>query len=162
MSFLTSLVALWKEHPGTYKVEEAEDDLVPALGQMCIRSLAADLRDSPESAALRVMKRRLDGELNEPDRAAKSPRVCDVLNKIVHGHPERVVVRQDGVIELHFVNAKPDARYPWSDLWVSAQAMVDVLDEGLYKHRPKAVVREAGITKLIRDLGEYRFLPTPV
>jgi hypothetical protein len=45
LSFLSTLTTLWLRHPGTYKVEETDSDLVPALAQMCIKALAADVRD---------------------------------------------------------------------------------------------------------------------
>ena len=45
LSFLTVLVGLWERAPvGDYKVEEVDDDLVPALAQMCIKALASDVQ----------------------------------------------------------------------------------------------------------------------
>jgi hypothetical protein len=45
LNFLTALHGLWVQFPGNYTVEESIDDLVPALAQMCIKALAADIRD---------------------------------------------------------------------------------------------------------------------
>ena len=50
LTFLAAVHHLWIQHPGTYAVTERTEDLVPALAQMCIKALAADIRDNPSLA----------------------------------------------------------------------------------------------------------------
>jgi hypothetical protein len=83
----------------------------------------------------------------------------DVVNKIIHGSPERVVVTTDDVL-LYFVNNDqgPDG---WSEMWFSARTFSKEMDALLYKHHPRAPERERRIAELLDDLGEHRFLPSP-
>lgn len=156
LSFLTTVMTLWMRHPGTYKVAETDSDLVPALAQMCIKALAADVRDGVEVARQR---RPVVGELAYRDGRKSNLTVRDVVNKIIHGSPERVVVTADDVL-LYFVNNDqgPDG---WSEMWFSGRTFSEELDSLLYKHRHRAPERERRIAEFLNGLGEHMFLPSP-
>lgn len=62
-SFLSALTALWAVNPGTYKVEDEADDLMPALAQMCIKALATEVRETvPGSKQDRLLPSSVTGQ----------------------------------------------------------------------------------------------------
>jgi hypothetical protein len=156
LSFLSTLTTLWLRHPGKYRVEETDADLVPALAQMCIKALAADVRDGVEVSRQR---RPVTGELIYPDDRRSMLTIRDVVNKIIHGGPERVEVTTNDVL-LYFVN-NDQGPGGWSEMWFSARTLSKEMDALLYKHDDRAAERERRIAELLDDLGEDRFLPSP-
>jgi len=62
-SFLSAIAELWTAYPGTYKVADEAEDLIPALAQMSIKALAAEVRESVSPADQREP---IQGELISP------------------------------------------------------------------------------------------------
>jgi hypothetical protein len=154
LNFLAAIHELWVENPGNYAVKESLDDLVPALAQMCIKALAADLRD--ELSPARQHQIVVDGRIVQADGTEKRPDLRDVLNKIIHGRPILVVV-EDGAVQLHFRAYKDDS---WTEAWFSGTQLLQVLARILFKHPPNG--REDAIALILEELGPKRFLPTGV
>lgn len=155
LSFLAVVGSLWSQHPGTYKVVETDTDLLPALAQMCIKSLAADVRDGVER---HKQDRTMPGELVYRDGRRSELTIRDIVNKIVHGSPERIEVT-DGDVRLYFVNNE-SGQAGWREMWFSGPAFSAALDDVLYKHRHKAPDRERRIADLLDRLGPSQFLPS--
>ncbi len=175
LNFLRAVHDLWIQHPGTYVVQEETIDLVPALAQTCIKSLATDLRDDPHVTGQRSTL--VSGCLLNAGQAvrgcggeAESIALRDILNKVIHGTPTKVEVRSDEVA-LHFRNSTPVRGFkprhggeePWTDAWFSASEILKILEDRLYKHRNRrATARETEIAHLIAILGFERFLQRAV
>jgi hypothetical protein len=158
-SFLSAIAELWSAHPGTYKVADEADDLIPALAQMSIKALAAEVR---ESVPLAAQTERIEGELMSPDGVASPVTVRDVTNKVVHGSPERVVV-EDGDIRLYFVNSANEVHTSrWTELWFSAPSFIGVMHRLLYVRPHDSEPRDEAVRALILELGPDRFLPSRV
>jgi hypothetical protein len=154
LNFLTALHGLWVQFPGNYTVEESIDDLVPALAQMCIKALAADIRDGSSAASQHDIA--IDGRIVKVDGTEEPVDLRDVVNKIIHGTPTLVVVRNE-TVQLHFRNNGP---LEWTEAWFSGTQLLQELGRGLYKH--PAGGREYEITRFLQELGVARFLPTNV
>jgi hypothetical protein len=152
LNFLTALHGLWLKFPGSYIVEEGIDDLVPALAQMCIKALAADIRDGSSAASQQAIA--IDGRIIETDGTENPLNLRDVVNKIIHGTPTLVVV-EDGVVQLHFRNNGANG---WTEAWFSGTQLLQELGSKLYKH--PADRREHAIARFLQELGVERFLPT--
>jgi hypothetical protein len=161
LNFLAAIHDLWIQHPGRYIVAERADDLVAALAQMCIKALAADIRDDSSVAGkhdVRIIGRLAnDGHILKGVGSAQPLTLDDVLNKIIHGTPTSVVV-QDGAIQLHFQNSAADR---WTEAWFSGTQLLQELGNMLHKHQTDtAKTREREIAEFLEDLGIERFLPT--
>jgi hypothetical protein len=159
-SFLGAVADLWSTHPGTYKVVDEASDLIPALAQMSIKALAAEVRETvPEADQAEL----IDGELRSPVGLATPVTVRDVANKVVHGTPERVVVANNGEIRLHFVNSPNElGKGKWTECWFSAQSFIDVLHRLLYVRPHDSPGRDEAVRSLIQRLGPEGFLPSLV
>lgn len=158
-SFLSAIADLWAAHPGTYKVADEADDLIPALAQMSIKSLAAEVR---ESVPLADQTQRIEGQLTSQGGVVSPVTVRDVANKILHGSPERVVV-DNGDIRLHYVNSPNEVGTGrWIELWFSAPSFIDVMHRLLYVRPHDSVTRDGGVRAFILELGPDRFLPSPM
>ncbi len=70
LNFLAALHGLWVKFPGSYKVEESANDLIPALAQICIKALAADVRDGSSAESQRDQV--IDGRILYIDGAERS------------------------------------------------------------------------------------------
>lgn len=162
LNFLSAVHDLWVKYPGTYVVKESLDDLVPALAQMCIKALAADVRDGiPPADQYRTS---VDGELLNHGQVLKGGHadqqltLRDVVNKIIHGTPAITEVSNRAVLP-HFTNS---AAGDWTAAWFSGTDLLRILDRLLYKHHTtQAAQREQKIADLLRALGEEGFLPMP-
>ena len=164
LNFLAAIHDLWLAHPGTYHVEESLDDLVPALAQMCIKALASDVRDDDSTQQVQQMP--IDGVLMNGDRAVggnagrQQLTLRDALNKVIHGTPVSIEVRDDEVW-LHFGNSS--VRETWTEVWFSGTQLLRQLEMALYKHRnERAEEREREIGRFLAVLGIERFLPQKV
>ncbi|WP_156996830.1 hypothetical protein [Knoellia aerolata] len=158
-SFLSALAALWASHPGTYKVRDEADDLIPALAQMSIKALAAEVRESVSAADQRVA---IKGELALPGGATSPVTVRDIANKIVHGSPDRVEVA-DGDIRLYFVNSPNEAGSGrWVELWFSAPSFISAMYPILHIKPHDSPRRDTAVRDFIAQLGVGRFLPSRV
>jgi hypothetical protein len=162
LNFLAAVHDLWIQHPGTYTVEESADDLVPSLAQMCIKALASDVRD--DDSAVDQLDMPIDGVLANGSQNLKgfdglAPLTLrEALNKIIHGIPVSVEVRDDDV-KLHFRASSADNR--WTEVWFSGTQLLKILGAVLYKHQTeRAEVREREIGTFLNRLGAERFLPT--
>lgn len=162
LNFLTAVHDLWIQHPGIYTVKESIEDLVPALAQMCIKALASDIRDDDSTKQKQDME--IDGVLVNgrrilKGRNGKPPLTLRVaLNKIIHGTPTSVEVREDDV-RLHFGNSS--AGEGWTEVWFSGTQLLKQLDSVLYKHQTERTEeREREIGQLVADLGVGRLLPS--
>lgn len=157
-SFLSAVADLWSSHPGTYKVVDEAADLIPALAQMSIKALAAEVRESVLEAD---QAEHIDGELRSPGGLATPVTVRDVANKVVHGSPERVVVDASGEIRLHFVNSPNEVgKGKWTECWFSAQSFIEVLHRLLYVRPHDSPERDEAVRSFIQRLGPERFLPS--
>lgn len=160
LNFLAAVHDLWIQHPGIYDVKESIEDLVPALAQMCIKALASDIRDDDSTKQKQDMK--IDGVLMNGCRILKgrngTPLTLHVaLNKVIHGTPVSVEVRDDDV-RLHFSNSSADES--WTEVWFSGTQLLKQLHGVLYKHRnERTQEREREIGRLLADLEVGRFLP---
>jgi hypothetical protein len=161
LNFLAAVHTLWIQHPGTYQVREATDDIVPALAQMCIKALASDVRD--DDARAQEQQAHIDGVIMNGDRTIKGgigqPQLTlrDALNKVIHGTPVSVEVR-DSAVWLNFSNSL--ARESWTKASFSGTQLLGCLDRALYKHRTgQAEEREREIGQFLVGLGVARFLP---
>ncbi|MFF5249081.1 hypothetical protein ACFY3V_32775 [Streptosporangium sp. NPDC000095] len=161
LNFLTAIHDLWVQYPGNYMVKESADDLVPALAQICIKALAADVRDGSSSSDQQGTA--IDGQLLDVDRvlkgngAAEQLTLRDVVNKIIHGTPTSVEVRNGDVL-LHFRNNSADR---WTLAWFSGTKLLQELGKTLVKHKgPQIEEREREIAQLLETLGVQRFLPS--
>jgi hypothetical protein len=166
LNFLSVVHDLWLKYPDTYSVEEVADDLVPALAQMCIKALAGDIRDglpARKQQEISIEGSLMDGaRLVKGDGAATPLNLRDVVNKIIHGAPTFIVVR-DGVMQLHFQNRIKATRpeYAWTEAWFSGTQLLQLLGSILYKHDgDRALEREREIARFLEALGPRRFLPT--
>lgn len=156
-SFLSAVADLWSSHPGTYKVVDEAADLVPALAQMSIKALAAEVRESVLEAD---QAEHIDGELRSPNGLATPITVRDVANKVVHGSPERVVVEANGEIRLYFVNSPNEGgKDKWTECWFSAQSLIDALHRLLYVRPHDSPERDQAVRSFIQRLGPERFCP---
>lgn len=152
LNFLRAVHTLWVEYPGTYAVKESVDDLVPALAQMCIKALAADIRDLiPKEEQLEIV---VEGRIVSINGNEKRIDLRDVVNKVIHGTPTSVVVK-DKIVYLHFRNNK---HVGWAEAWFSGTELLQVLDHKLHKHPSED--REYMITQFLQNLGERWFLPS--
>ncbi len=158
-SFLSALTALWAVNPGTYKVEDEADDLMPALAQMCIKALATEVRETVPGSK---QGREVPGALTLRNGGRQAITIRVVANKIVHGSPERVEVVDDDV-RLYFVN-NPDAdqRESWTEIWFSAPAFLQVLHEILYMRPHDSPPRDQAVRSFVESLGIDRLLPSSV
>lgn len=156
-SFLSAIADLWSAHPGTYKVADEPEDLIPALAQMSIKALAAEVRENvPEAEQAQP----IDGELMSPDGLGPVT-VRDVANKVVHGSPERVLVADNGEIRLYFVNSPNEgSNARWTECWFSAQSFIGALHQLLYVRPHDSPARDAAVQSFIERLGRERFLPS--
>lgn len=161
LNFLAAVHALWIQHPGTYHVRETTDDIVPALAQMCIKALASDVRD--DDARDQEQQAHIGGIIMNGDQIIKGgvgqPQLTlrDALNKIIHGTPVSVEVR-DSAVWLNFSNSLNGDR--WTKASFSGTQLLGCLDQVLYKHRNgQAEEREREIGQFLADLGFARFLP---
>ena len=159
LNFLAALHGLWVKYPDHYIVEETVDDLVPALAQICIKALAADIREPPpgippEEHIKHQSEVPIEGRIVNKDGSEESINLREVVNKIIHGTPTLVMV-EDETVQLHFRNN--DGK-KWTEAWFSGTQVLQVLERELSKHPPGR--REDEIAKTLRDLGEMRFLPT--
>jgi hypothetical protein len=164
LNFLAAVHALWIQHPGTYHVRETTDDIVPALAQMCIKALASDVRD--DDARDQEQQAHIDGVIMNGDQTIKGgvgqPQLTlrDALNKVIHGTPVSVEVR-DSAVWLNFSNSL--ARESWTEASFSGTQLLGCLDRALYKHRNgQAEKREREIGQFLADLGVARFLPAGI
>jgi hypothetical protein len=160
LNFLSVIHDLWLQHPGTHPVNEIDDDLVPALAQICIKALAADVRDTIPINTQRSMAidgRLLDGERPLKGAGAANPlNLRDIVNKIVHGTPTLVVVR-DEVVHLHFRSTTKD---DWTEAWFSGTRLIQQLGSVLHKRDgDRAQRREQEIMQFVEKAGTQRFLP---
>jgi hypothetical protein len=158
LNFLSVIHKLWVRHPGPHPVEEIEGDLVPALAQMCVKALAADVRDTIPIATQRSIT--IDGSLMNGDRLLKGAdsanplNLRDIVNKIVHATPTLVVVR-DEVVYLHFRNATKD---DWTEAWFSGTRLIQQLGSVLHKRDgDRAQKQEQAIMQFIEKHGAQRF-----
>ena len=101
-SFLSAIAELWSAYPGTYKVEDEAEDLIPALAQLSIKALLAEIRESVPIA--RQKEAHIEGELVSHGGEVSPINVREVANKVVHGSPDRVIV-ENCDIRLYFVNS---------------------------------------------------------
>jgi hypothetical protein len=152
LNFLAALHGLWVKFPGSYKVEESADDLIPALAQICIKALAADVRDGSSAESQRDQV--IDGRISYVDGTEGPLNLREVVNKIIHGTPTLVVV-EDEAVNLHFRN---NGTRDWSEAWFSGTQLLQVLDGKLHKH--PADRRENEIARFLESLGARNFLPT--
>ncbi len=158
-SFLSAIAGLWSQHPGSYKIEDEADDLIPALAQISIKALAAEVRGSIPRAD---QQEGVEGELSLSDGTVRRVTVRDIANKIVHGSPDRVVV-DGGDVRLHFVNSRNDAGTDgWVELWFSAQSFVRVMHRLLHVAPHDSARRDQQVQEFILGLGPERFLPSQV
>jgi hypothetical protein len=159
-SFLHALAQEWSSRPGTHEVVDEADDLVPALAHMCIRAFASEVR---HSVPLREQRFKIAGELTERDGGTRELALRDVANKVVHGSPEAVVVREDGDVRLHFVNSDMESsRQDWIAMWFSASELIDVLHRVLNVKPHDSPSRDESVRGFIVGLGADKFLPTGV
>jgi hypothetical protein len=158
-SFLRALTEMWVAHPGTYKVEDEADDLVPALAQMCIKALAAEVRETVSQSG---QAQPIAGELTQPSGTRTAVTVRDIANKVIHGSPERVVVL-DGDIRLYFVNSQNEvAQGRWTEIWFSASGFIEALHQLLHIRPHDSESRDEAVRGFIRGLGASRLLPSRV
>jgi hypothetical protein len=157
-SFLHAVADMWSSHPGTYRVVDEADDLVPAFAQMCMRAFASDVRNLPQSGAQALSIR---GELTNRSGGVSEVTVRQVANKFVHGNPERIVVQDDGDIRVYVVPHENErTRESWTELWFSAPAFIDALYHLLYVKPEDSPRRNSSVRAFIAGLGSDRFLPT--
>ena len=158
LNFLAVVHQMWAERPGTYVVDETTDDLVPALAQMCIKALAAEIRDTIDHNHQGLT---IEGELVRRDGTTAPVTMRDITNKIVHGTPAKVAVH-DGAVRLYFENNEdPSERvHDWASMWFSGSDMITALSRLLYKHNEVAAAREREIRRLLESLGVDRILPS--
>jgi hypothetical protein len=158
-SFLSALAELWSAHPGTYKVRDEAEDLIPALAQMSIKALAAEVRESVSTVDQR---QQIVGQLVLPGGVTTAVTIRDVANKIVHGSPDRVEV-YEGDIRLYFVNSPNEAGTGrWVELWFSAPSFISAMHRLLHMKPHDSRRRDEGVRDLIAQLGADRFLPSRV
>jgi hypothetical protein len=157
LNFLSALHDLWIEFPGEYVVKEVTDDLVPALGQMCIKALAADVRDtSLESTQKRIA---ITGEILDLGGQRRDIDLREVVNKIMHGSPSQIQIADD--VYLYFTNNAHSSRHDWTEAWFSGGDALREISKLLHKHRTQgAARREAAIKQFLATLGSENFLPT--
>jgi hypothetical protein len=88
----------------------------------------------------------------------------DLADKVIHGSPERIVVRDDGDIRMYFVNSPSEvgSKSDWTEMWFSAVELIDVLHGVLYIKPHDSLARDQSIQDFLTQLGESRFLPMPV
>jgi hypothetical protein len=159
LNFLAALHGLWVNYPDRYIVEETVDDLVPALAQICIKALATEIREPPPGIPPKehIKHQRevpIEGRIVNTDGSEESINLREVVNKIIHGTPTLVVVK-DETVRLHFRNNDGKG---WTEAWFSGTQLLQVLGHELSKHAPGR--REVEIAEFLRGLGEARFLPT--
>jgi hypothetical protein len=160
LNFLSMIHNLWLKYPGSHPVKKIEDDFVSALAQICIKALAADVRDTiPIDIQYSTT---IDGSLMDGDRLVKgvdaaSPlNLRDLVNKVVHGTPTRVVVRDD-VVHLHFRNSTKD---DWTEAVFSGTQLIQQLSTVLHKRDgDKSQRQEQAIMQFIEKVGAQSFLP---
>lgn len=162
LNFLAVVHDMWRQHPGNYAVRESADDLVPALAQMCIKALASDIRDSDSASHVQRIPIRgvlmNDSQILAGDNELPALTFREVLNKIIHGTPVSVEVRDDDV-RLHFKSSALGDR--WTEVWFSGTQMLNQFGSILYKHRDRrAEEREREIRRLLIALGTESFLPS--
>lgn len=159
-SFLHALAEMWSSHPGTYKVVDEATDLVPALAQMCIRAFASEVRESVPRPVQKATT--VSGTLLRRSGEPADVTLYDIANKVTHGSPERIVVKYDGDIRLHFVNSVNESadRARWTEVWFSARDLIDVLHRVLHVAPHASVSRDRAVRCFIEELGPGRFLPT--
>ena len=127
-------------------VEESLDDLVPALAQMCIKALASDVRDDDSTQQVQQMP--IDGVLMNGDRAVggnagrQQLTLRDALNKVIHGTPVSIEVRDDEVW-LHFGNSS--VRETWTEVWFSGTQLLRQLEMAYFTNiETKELKSESG------------------
>lgn len=164
LNFLTAVHTLWIQHPGTYHVRETTEDIVPALAQMCIKALASDVRD--DDARVEERQAHIIGVVMNGDQTiiggVGQPQLTlrDALNKIIHGTPVSVEVR-DSKLWLNFSNSSD--RESWTEASFSGTQLLAQLDRELHKHRTvQAQEREREIGQFLANLGVARFLPDEI
>ena len=160
LGFLDAVHALWIQYPGSYVVEESNSDLVAALAQMCIKALAADIRDGSslsDQQRIIIQGQLLDGTTPRRGDGTNDPLTLrDVVNKIIHGSPTLIIVHDDRV-ELHFKNNKVAEN--WTEARFSGTQLINVLGAELVKH-PRTTDRGREVRRFLDDLGKKRFLPS--
>lgn len=159
-SFLHTLAEMWSAHPGTYKVADEADDLVPALAQMSIRAFASEVRESVPRQIQKATS--VAGTLIRRSGESADVTLYDIANKVTHGSPERIVVEDDGDVRLHFVNSANEGadRASWTEVWFSARDLLDVLYRVLHIQPHVSASRDRAIRSFIEELGPGRFIPT--
>lgn len=160
-SFLHAIASLWASHPGTYKVADQADDLVPALAQMCVRAFASEVRESVPRPQQDV---EVAGELTLRTGERRDVTLRDIANKVTHGSAERIVVRDEGDIRMYFVNSpsEVESKSDWTEMWFSAVELIEILHGVLYIKPHDSSARDQSIQSFISRLGKSRFLPMPV
>jgi hypothetical protein len=121
------------------------DDLVPALAQMCIKALALDVRDDDST----VHKQRMpirgvlmnDTQIPKGENGLPPLTLRDALNKIIHGTPTSVEVRDDD-LRLYFSSTSPGESR--TKVWFSGTQLLRQFDRMLYKHGTKELRSENG------------------
>jgi hypothetical protein len=142
LNFLAAVQKLWLEHPATHSVQESADGFVPALAQMCIKSLSADLRDG---LSRHQREELVTGFLDNGKDKNNMLSLGDVFDKIIHGTPVSVTVR-DGQVWLRFRNNKISTDYPWVHAEFSGTEVLERLEKLLHKHHgAKVAARERAI-----------------
>lgn len=154
LNFLVAIHGLWVKYPGTYTVKESVEDLVPALAQICIKALAADIRDAKNPSPKQQCKISVEGAIVKTDGNSETLNLRDVVNKIIHGTPTSVVVTNE-TLQLHFRNNDGNG---WTEAWFSGTQLLQLLEKYLIKH--SAERREDEIAQFLNQLGVERFLPT--
>jgi hypothetical protein len=80
----------------------------------------------------------------------------DLVNKVVHGTPTQVVVRDD-VVHLHFRNSTKDG---WTEAVFSGTQLIQQLSSVLHKRDgDKSQRQEQAIMQFIEKVGAQSFLP---
>ncbi|MDR7253976.1 hypothetical protein J2X46_002966 [Nocardioides sp. BE266] len=159
-SFLKALAEMWSSHPGTYKVADESEDLVPALAQMCIRAFASEVRESVPREEQKATT--IAGSLTKRNGESSNVTLHDIGNKVTHGSPDRIVVSPDGDVRLFFVNSKNESadHANWTDVWFSASHLIEVLHGVLYVAPHHSEAREDGVRRFVDELGPSRLLPS--
>lgn len=159
-SFLHAMSEMWSSHPGTYKVADEADDLVPALAQMCIRAFASEVRESVPRTVQKTTT--IAGTLIHRSGEVSAVTLHDIANKVTHGSPERIVVEKDGDVRLIFVNSANESadRARWTEVSFSARDLIEVLNRVLYVKPHESASRDRAVRSFIEELGPGRFMPT--
>lgn len=158
LGFLAAVLDLWRDHPGIYKVEIEESDLIPALAHMSLTWLLAEIRDRHWTESGVEIK----GQLRYRSGKVETPSLKDVANKVVHGDPERVEVDSQGQVTLHYVPAPEARRESWIEIAFCGNDLLRAVRAIPHFQRQGEESRKSAARDLIESAGVERFLPSRV